>query len=81
MKCQMFIHSFYVGLVSVYLNSCFVFIYLFINILVAHQLHTSKHNTSTHHDEQIEVIRFRSIRIFFVMINKNFSVQKLIGII
>jgi hypothetical protein len=32
--------------------------YLF--ILVAHQLHTSKHNTSTHHDEQIEVNRLNS---------------------
>ncbi len=28
-------------------------------LLVAHQLHTSKHNTSTHHDEQIEVKRIR----------------------
>ena len=32
---------------------CYLKIYLF--LLVAHQLHTSKHNTSTHHDEQIEV--------------------------
>jgi len=41
--------------------------YLFMNILVAHQLHTSKHNTSTHHDEQIEVIRilFFNFLIFF----------------
>ena len=58
MKCQMFILSSYDGLVSVYrLNRFFskrilLIIYL---ILVAHQLHTSKHNTSTHHDEQIEV--------------------------
>ena len=34
---------------------CFFLRIIYLLILVAHQLHTSKHNTSTHHDEQIEV--------------------------
>jgi hypothetical protein len=48
-------------------------------VLVAHQLHTSRHNTSTHHDEQIEVCRSSVLFAVFVAVCI-FSAQKRIGI-